>query len=57
MDGRGCANKLSDGLANELRKRDNLLVEIGVDTTGGKGIRIHQLTPILAFPTRMRIDD
>jgi len=57
IDGRGCANKLSDGLANELRKRDNLLVEIGVDTTGGKGIRIQQLTPILAFPTRMRIED
>jgi len=29
--------KLSDILVNELRKRNNLLMETGVDTTGGRG--------------------
>ncbi|MDL2319376.1 AAA family ATPase [Eubacteriales bacterium OttesenSCG-928-A19] len=58
IDGRDCARKLNDdGLANELRKRDKIVVETAVQTTGGKGIRLQQISPIIAFPTKMQIDD
>lgn len=52
-DGRDCALKLSDGLADEIRKRDNILVECGVQTTGGKGIRLQEVRPVTAFQTRI----
>ncbi len=57
IDGKDLSNRLSDGLANELRKRDNILVESGVKTTGGRGIRLQQVPKIVAFPTKMQIDD
>lgn len=57
IDGKDCAMKLNDGLADEMRRRDNILVECGVQTTGGRGIRLQQVSKIVAFPTKMPIDD
>lgn len=57
IDGKDCARKLNDGLANELRIRDKIVVETAVQTTGGKGIRLQQINQIIAFPTKMQTDD
>lgn len=57
IDGKDCALKLNDGLADEMRMRDNILVEYGVKTTGGRGIRLQQVSKIVAFPTKLQTDN
>ena len=53
VDGRDCALKLNGGLADEIRRNDNILVECGINTTGGKGIRLQKVKPATSFQTAM----
>lgn len=55
IDGKDCAYKLNDGLANELRQRDNIVAEAGARVSGGRGVRLMHAKPITAFNTKMSI--
>lgn len=52
IDGKDCAAKLSNGLADEIRKRDNVVIECGVRVENGKGIKLLQAGPVTTFQTR-----
>ena len=55
IDSKECVRQLSDGLATEMRKRDNLLVECGIQTTGGRGIRLQEIQPVRNFQVYMGV--
>ena len=53
IDGRECTNRLSGGLATELRKRDGIIVESSVAVGHGRGVKLFQATPQAAFQTKI----
>lgn len=57
IDGKDCANKLTDGLATDLRQRDGILVEWGVAVKHGRGIKLMQVKPSTSFQTVVSFDE
>ena len=54
IDGKEITRTLSAGLADELRRRDNLVVECGVPVQHSRGIKLREYTPIVNFQTKMQ---
>ena len=50
--GRDCSSKLTSGLKDEIRKRDKLIIESGIDAPGGKGVKIQPIGILVAFQTK-----